>query len=119
MEFGERLRQVRMARKMTQTELANATSMANTYVSDLENGRKGIPPGESISRLADALQTSADFLLGRSDNMELPEPKTPETISQRLAYLEGQFREAGYTEHDIALIMPVLKRLAPPAKSDE
>lgn len=115
------MRLVRTARKMTQTEVAGLTGMANTYVSDLENGRKGVPPGESVTKLADALQTSADYLLGRTDEMDPPSlpNKQTQTLDERLVEIERKFREARFSEHDVNALMQIARSIAQSLKSDE
>ncbi len=39
-QFGDRLRQVRRKRKITQEELAHRVGMDVSYLSEVENGRK-------------------------------------------------------------------------------
>lgn len=64
---GERLLEMRTLRGMTQTDLAyRADVKAASVVSDLENG-KGDLTGDTLARLALALECSSDFLLGLSD----------------------------------------------------
>ena len=40
--FGHRLRQLRLARKWTQTQLADFLGIDRSFISDLERGRKSI-----------------------------------------------------------------------------
>jgi transcriptional regulator with XRE-family HTH domain len=52
--FGRRLRELRLARGMSQAELAGQASITTNYVSRLENG--GAAPGiDLVARLASAL----------------------------------------------------------------
>ena len=48
-------------RGMTQTRLAEATGLAQGYLSDLERGRRGGTP-ETLARIADALDIPAAWL---------------------------------------------------------
>ena len=52
--FGQRLRQLRNDRGVTQVELAEASGLIDTYISDMERGLK-VPSLTTILRLAAAL----------------------------------------------------------------
>lgn len=81
-ETGERIRQIRKARGLSQDQLAELSSLNRVTIAKYEAGR--VEPGAlAISRIADALEISADVLLGRSD--AVPEPKaSPRTIESRI-----------------------------------
>lgn len=53
--FGQRLRELRIARDLTQKELANACGSNSPFISNLERGVK-VPSLTMILRLADALK---------------------------------------------------------------
>jgi transcriptional regulator with XRE-family HTH domain len=57
--FGERLRQLREAKGLSQMELAEAAGMWTNTVSRLENGRH-TPPWSAVIALADALGCATD-----------------------------------------------------------
>lgn len=61
--FGERLRQLRQAHKLTQTDLAHRLGLArHGYISNLEAGRKA-PSLELVVRIADLFRVTTDDLL--------------------------------------------------------
>lgn len=63
--FADRLRDARHSRNMTQSELADRTTLPASYVSDLENGK--VAPGiDLVDRLAKALDTTVTDLLPAS-----------------------------------------------------
>ncbi len=66
-EFGEKLRQLRKEKKLTQKELAALIGVKNSVISFYELGDR-IPSPEVIRRLAIALHVSADYLLGIERN---------------------------------------------------
>ncbi len=69
--FAERLRGLRLARSLTQRDLARQAHVTISYVSKLEAG--GAAPGiDLLERLAQALQVGVTELL--------PSPPTPETV---------------------------------------
>jgi transcriptional regulator with XRE-family HTH domain len=61
--FGARLAEFRRARSITQVQLAQAAGTTQRAISYYEN-EAGYPPVEAIIRLAEALEISADELLG-------------------------------------------------------
>lgn len=63
--FQERLLLVRRRRELTQAKLAAQADVCMTDISKYERGQS-MPTLPRLVRLADALGTSADFLLGRT-----------------------------------------------------
>ena len=63
MTFGERLRQLRLDRRMNQRSLAAQVSIDFTYLSKIENGRMDPPSADTIVKLAQALGANPDELL--------------------------------------------------------
>ena len=52
--FGENVRKERLARKLTQQDLAAKLGMERSYLSEMERGRRN-PTIQALGRLADAL----------------------------------------------------------------
>ncbi len=63
MSFGERLRALRLERRLNQKELASAAGIDVTYLSKLENGRLEPPAEDTIRRLARVLEVEPTELL--------------------------------------------------------
>ncbi|MFZ4616663.1 MAG: helix-turn-helix domain-containing protein [Rectinemataceae bacterium] len=74
MEFGERLRKTRDDKGLSQQDLAERAGIQASAVSHFELGRR-LPSFDNIRRLADALNVSSDFLLGREDVMKVAGPE--------------------------------------------
>jgi transcriptional regulator with XRE-family HTH domain len=72
--FGERLMRLRMARGLTQTQLAEMIESSQRAVSRYETIAE-LPPAAVLIKLAKALQVSADDLLGLKAPRRAPEPK--------------------------------------------
>lgn len=68
--FGERVRQCRKELGWTQRDLADNTGLKESWVSHFETGRRK-PSFASLLKLADGLDVSADFLLGRTLNRSI------------------------------------------------
>ena len=69
--FSQRLSAARKFRGLSQIDLARKTRLKQSAVSQFETGRRA-PSFHNLLRLADALEVSADFLLGRSNSVEMP-----------------------------------------------
>ena len=64
-QFGERVRELRLARGLSQEELAFRADIHRTYLSDIERGKRN-PALRNIAAIADALGVSLSelFLFG-------------------------------------------------------
>jgi len=60
----ERLRELREKRHVTQVRLSIAAEVSQETISAYESG-KAMPSAETLVKIADFLNTSADYLLGR------------------------------------------------------
>ena len=77
-EFGRRVRRRRMALGMIQKALAETTGFQSSQISRLEKGEYVSMKFAQLVTLADALETSVDYLLGRDDD--------PGEVPDRLKY---------------------------------
>lgn len=62
-DFGERLRQLRKQKNLTQKQLAALVGVKNSIISFYEVGER-MPSPEMVVKLASALNVSTDYLLG-------------------------------------------------------
>lgn len=67
--FPALLKKAREIRELNQAELATRTGLQPSAISHFEAGTRK-PSFANLRKLADALNVSTDFLLGRSDSME-------------------------------------------------
>ncbi len=65
MHFSDRLRKARNVRGFSQTTLATKASFQPSAISHFETGGRK-PSFENLCRLADALDVTTDYLLGRA-----------------------------------------------------
>lgn len=63
--IGKRIRVARQNLGMSLEKLGDATGSAKSYIYELETGAAANPSAFKLSRIADALGVSIDFLLGR------------------------------------------------------
>lgn len=66
-EFGQKLRNIRKQKNLTQKQLADLIGVKNSIISFYELGDR-IPSPEIIIKLAGTLQVSSDYLLGLEKN---------------------------------------------------
>ncbi|ABB14215.1 LexA family protein [Carboxydothermus hydrogenoformans] len=66
MNFGQRLRQLRTERDLTQAELAKLLSIGESTISFYESNKRQ-PDFDTLIKLSNFFNVSIDFLLGRTD----------------------------------------------------
>lgn len=62
--FPQRLKELRLKKRLTQTELGKKLGVKQSTFTNWENGKRE-PNFETLIKLADLLEVSVDFLLGR------------------------------------------------------
>ncbi|WP_423189458.1 helix-turn-helix domain-containing protein [Alkalibacterium sp. f15] len=62
--FGARLKQIRQQKKWSQKDLSKRIGVSNVSISGYESGNR-YPDTDTLSKLADVLEVSTDYLLGR------------------------------------------------------
>ena len=62
--FSDNLKKAREAKGLSQTELAKRSGLQPSAVSHFETGRRA-PSFDNLKRLADTLEVTTDFLIGR------------------------------------------------------
>ena len=83
MVFSKRLRERREAKNLTQQELGEKVGVKKATISSWEVGRS-IPGIDVVNKLADALGTTGQYLVGYSDEAEASQ----EVIDYDFSYLE-------------------------------
>ncbi len=89
MKFGEKIRELRKSRNLTQKELGDLVGVGFAYLSKVENERLDFgdyPSEELIRKLAAALESDEDELM-------LLARKIPEHIRQRVLERPDAFRK--------------------------
>lgn len=97
-----RIRKLRIQRKMTQQEVGDALGVGNTAVSMYECEKRKLDD-ENIRNLCRLFGCSADYLLGMTD---YPEPLTEEDARHLAAYHAAKDRERNIIDGKLAKYMP-------------
>ena len=79
-ELGKRLRERRAQAGLSQADVSRRTGIIQRDISRLEHGIKPALWADTLLRLADALECTTDYLLGRTDDpappKKRPRPRT-------------------------------------------
>jgi len=89
--FCDRLRAAREMRELSQLELAERAQLQQAAVSHYESGTRR-PSLRNLRRLAEALEVTTDYLVGRSDS-PAPAPPSDEPLFQDFGRLTIADRE--------------------------
>ena len=89
--FPDRLRTAREARGLSQGKLAERAGLQDSAVSHFETGARK-PSFDNLRRLADALHITADFLLGRTEEMEGSGARA-DMLNRHYAGLSDEYQE--------------------------
>lgn len=89
-KFQERLRAARELRQFSQSDLAKLAGMPPSSVAHFETGSRK-PSFDTLRRLANALEVTTDYLLGRVDDPSLAEAGDP--LFRDVGKLTGRDRE--------------------------
>lgn len=65
-KVGDRIKECRENQKLSMTDLAEKTGLTISAISQFESGARD-PQLESLNKLADALEVSVDYLMGREE----------------------------------------------------
>jgi len=101
----ERLKTLREAKKITQLRLGMDLGVSQETISGYEIG-KAVPPADMLIKLADALNTSIDYILQRTDIKEFkPLKKSDLTEKERELFELFQMLSNEKKERAIGLMM--------------
>ena len=67
MGISERIKDLRTAKKLTQTDLAKIVGLTYIQIGRYETG-KSAPSADVLNKMADALGTTTDYIMNGSDN---------------------------------------------------
>ena len=99
MSLGERIKQVRTEKEMTQEELGKLLNVVKSTVSQYESD-KSTPDAGIISKIADIFAVSTDFLLCRTNHHSYSQTQFPHKeediplTEKDLDYIEKLLKEA-------------------------
>ena len=88
--FSERLVKLMTLKSLTQKGLATKANITEAAISYYVKGVR-TPSGDILARMAEALSTTTDYLLGRTEDPNaLPESKTLKYLQRNLGKLDPE-----------------------------
>lgn len=90
--MGEKLRVLRIEKKLTQKQLADQVSLAISAISSYENGSR-YPSYEVLVKFAHIFHISTDYLLGLSSNRSIDVSGLKEDEIQLISELIDKLRD--------------------------
>jgi transcriptional regulator with XRE-family HTH domain len=81
--IGDRIKEIREERRLTQDQLAEKSGVSKGFLSDIENSKRN-PSSEYVLKIANALGASLDYLL-RGEEQPAGVRNEPVVIPQALA----------------------------------
>ena len=109
MDFGRKIRKLRKDKNMTQQDLANVLGLHLNTISHWENLEFPFADAKKLSRLAEALGTTAPYLRGEGDTPrpgpaeERAEGAEPPRVSKATLDLEAIMKDLVYKYPDLAI----------------
>lgn len=120
--FRKRLDDALWARKMRQVDLARKAKMNYKSVNSYYRGEMN-PSLDALVRLAEALDVSVDYLIGRADDMNQIAPEPEEVAEQvriiRRAWTAASPKERNLLKHLAQMIINESEQEAGKAKEKE
>jgi len=117
-EFGKYLRELRQKRNLTIRQIELMSGVSNAYLSQIENGKRGIPSPEILKKLSQALKVPYEELMaaaGYLDEIEqnniVAEQKIAEAIADDPELLE--FWQDLLKRDDLQLLFKQVRELPP------
>lgn len=123
MAFKERLKEKRKALGMSQTELAERVGVTSRTIQNYELGSRKPQNMEVVQKLADALNTTTDYLLGNADRQILAAyvkggAKAARDVEELVSEISGLFAGGELAEDEKDAVMAALTRAYWDAKED-
>ncbi|OKP82845.1 hypothetical protein A3844_23030 [Paenibacillus helianthi] len=113
--FGKALREARQENGLTLVEMSKGSKVSQPYLSQLENGKTGIPSPEILKKIANAFEPhimTYSGLLEIAGHFELADAvKHQEAIEAFPPFSEGELREMREHEAFLAGIIDIKKFL--------
>lgn len=87
--LNERVRRLRMAKKMTLEALAEASGSSRSYIWEIENRPETKPSAEKLARIAEALDTTVEFLMAVDESSVSEEDATDRAFFRKYRSLDN------------------------------
>lgn len=103
-EFGNHLRALRKSKSLTTRQVADLSGVSQSFISNLENGNRGIPSPEILQKLAAALEVPYLEMMEKAGYL-------PNFLEEELAKSLYETRVLSKSDHDKTLSNNQLEQL--------
>jgi transcriptional regulator with XRE-family HTH domain len=104
MSFYDQLRDLRKIKGYTIREVSDRSGVSTAYISQLENGNRGVPSPEILMKLSEGLNISYSDLMNLAGYLEQknqePMKKTPINLRRLLRDNDFMFDDISLTDQD-------------------
>lgn len=104
MKVGEKIKILRLEKKYSISELSEKANVSKSYLSYIERGIQGNPSLQVLSRLAENLDTTLEYLMGQQ-NMNVG--RMP--VDEEWAGLVDEAIKNGISKEDFAYYLDFMK----------
>ncbi|WP_226086924.1 helix-turn-helix domain-containing protein [Mesobacillus sp. S13] len=104
MTVGEKIKNLRLKKKYSISELSEKAKVSKSYLSYIERGIQGNPSLQVLSRLADNLDTSVEYLMGQQNTKTFQKP-----VDEEWAGLVDEAIKNGISKEDFAYYVDFMK----------
>lgn len=104
MKVGEKIKRLRLEKKYSISELSEKAKVSKSYLSYIERGIQGNPSLQVLSRLADNLDTSVEYLMGNHDTVAMMMH-----VDEEWARLVDEAIKNGISKDDFAYYLDFMK----------
>jgi XRE family transcriptional regulator, master regulator for biofilm formation len=104
MTVGEKIKNLRLKKKYSISELSEKANVSKSYLSYIERGIQGNPSLQVLTRLADNLDTSVEYLMGQQNTKASRKP-----VDEEWAGLVDEAIKNGISKEDFAYYLDFMK----------
>ncbi|WNF23710.1 helix-turn-helix domain-containing protein [Mesobacillus jeotgali] len=104
MKVGEKIKSLRLEKKYSISELSEKAKVSKSYLSYIERGIQENPSLQVLSRLADNLDTTVEYLMGQNNTNAFMKP-----VDEEWAGLVDEAIKNGISKEDFAYYLDFMK----------
>jgi len=117
--FGERVRQLRVAMRMSQRDLAERVGVDYTYLSKIENNKMDPPSDKVIRKMAAELGADEEELLSLAAKVSQGELRESVNRDARMGVLFRKLQTGSLTEEQICGMIKIMEEGPEYGKTDQ
>ena len=101
MSFSKNLKQIMYEQEMSQKDLCGLTGLSPASISQYLSGATGTPKPTTLKKIAEALETSVEYLIGETDEPDI----TPEGLPCKKMTVEEAAKRLGKSEQFVRVAL--------------